>query len=57
VRSDMALSAQEPNSGRNFGNTMELAVFGRVEGRNRALARARSRTRLVVRDLGRDRGR
>ena len=29
VRSDMALSAQEPNAGRNFGNTMELAVFGR----------------------------
>jgi hypothetical protein len=29
VRSDMALSAQEPNSGRNFGNTLELAVFGR----------------------------
>ena len=29
VRSDMALSVQESNSSRNFGNTMELAVFGR----------------------------
>ena len=29
VRSDMAQSTQETNTGRNFGNTMELAVFGR----------------------------
>ena len=29
VRSDMALSAEEPNAGRSFGNTMDLAVFGR----------------------------
>lgn len=29
VRSDMAQSNFETNSGRNFGNTMELAVFGR----------------------------
>ena len=29
VRSDMAQSARETDTGRNFGNTMELAVFGR----------------------------
>ena len=51
VRSGMAQSPQETNTDRNFGNTMELAVFGRSRSESELRREIRIGTHLQLREL------